>query len=58
MEEEDLQLNSEDEAHFVEEARLKSEQEDQACLKAEEEPLVVNDAIQEAKESEHSKLKV
>ena len=34
MEEEELWLKSEDEAHLVEETRLKSEQEEQARLKA------------------------
>ena len=58
MEEEHLQLNSEDEAHFVEEARLKSEQEDQACLKAEEDAHLVKYASQESKEHDNARLKV
>ena len=41
MEEEDLKLKSEDKARIVEEARLKSEQEDQARLKAEEKARLV-----------------
>ena len=41
MEEEDLRLNSEDEACLIEEARLEANQEDQASLKAEEESIIV-----------------
>ena len=46
MEEEELRLKSEDEACLVEETRLKSEQEDQASLKSEEESRLVKDARQ------------
>ena len=39
-----MRLKFEDEAGLVEDARLKSEQEEQARLKAEEEALLVKDA--------------
>ena len=42
----------------AEEARLKSEAEEQARLKAEEEVRLVEDARQVAKENEHAQLKV
>ena len=47
-------MKDEDEAHLVEEARMKYDQEDQACLKSEEEARLVEDARQEAKKNENA----
>ena len=51
-------LNSEDNARLVEDARLKSEQDEQARLNAEDQTHLVEESRQEAKEHEHAQLKV
>ena len=49
MEEEDLRLKYEDEAHIVEEASMKYEQEEQARLMAEEEARIAEELRLKAK---------
>ena len=57
-EEEDLRTKAEVEACLVEYARLKYEKYERACLKAEEETHIEEDARHDAKEHDHAQLKV
>ena len=51
-------MKDEDEAHLVEEARMKYDQEDQAHLKSEEGLRLAKYSMQESREHAHARLKV